>query len=90
MAKRKPSSYNKALLKKITSVISKHIRPYIQMDGGDIEILELTDRNVLKVRLRGACEGCPLAPDTLEFGVQTLLFEKFPKENIQVVNVDGG
>ena len=44
------------------------IRPYLQADGGDIELVEIED-GVVKVRLQGACQGCPGAKYTLEMGV---------------------
>jgi len=55
------------------------IRPQIQMDGGDIELVDVTDQGVVKVKLRGACAGCPGAAMTLKFGVERLLKQKVPE-----------
>ncbi len=44
------------------------IRPYLQADGGDISIVELTDDMVVRVRLQGACDGCPMSIQTLKNG----------------------
>ncbi|ASB51126.1 MULTISPECIES: NifU family protein [Marinilabiliaceae] len=56
------------------------IRPYLQADGGDISIVELTDDMVVKVRLQGACEGCPMSVQTLKNGVEMVI-----KSNVPVI-----
>ena len=55
------------------------IRPYLQADGGDIEFVELAEGGVVKVRLQGACKGCPSAAMTLKSGVERHLKEKVPE-----------
>ncbi len=55
------------------------IRPNLQADGGDIELVEITPDNVVKVRLRGACAGCPGAQMTLKMGVERYLKKKIPE-----------
>lgn len=67
--------------------LEERVRPLIQMDGGDLEVLELTPDNVLKVRLHGACVGCGAVSQTLEYGVQAMLFEEFPEDDIQLLLV---
>jgi Fe-S cluster biogenesis protein NfuA len=54
------------------------IRPYLQADGGDISIVELTDDMVVKVRLQGACDGCPMSVQTLKNGVEMVIKTKVP------------
>jgi len=54
------------------------IRPRLQADGGDIELIDVVD-GVVKVRLQGACHGCPGAQMTLKLGVERLLREKIPE-----------
>lgn len=54
------------------------IRPYLQADGGDISIVELTDDMVVKVRLQGACDGCPMSIQTLKNGVEMVIKTKVP------------
>lgn len=54
------------------------IRPYLQADGGDISIVELTDDMVVKVRLQGACDGCPMSMQTLKNGVEMVIKTKVP------------
>ena len=60
------------------------IRPYLQADGGDINFVELTDDNVVKVQLTGACNGCPFSAQTLKAGVETSIKRDNP-EITQVV-----
>ena len=54
------------------------IRPQLQADGGDIELIEVTDDGVVKVRLVGACAGCPGAQMTLQMGVERAIRARVP------------
>jgi len=55
------------------------VRPSLQMDGGDIEIIESDeDTGVVKVKLQGACSGCPMSQMTLKMGVERTLKAKVP------------
>ena len=58
--------------------VLEDIRKYLQADGGDLELVDVVD-GVVKVRLRGACAGCPGARMTLEMGVQKRLQEVIPE-----------
>ncbi len=55
------------------------IRPYLQADGGDIELVNIEENGVVKVKLRGACGGCPSALITLKQGVEARLKEEIPE-----------
>ncbi len=55
------------------------IRPILQRDGGDLEFVELTDDNIVKVRLQGHCAGCPGARMTIKGIVEKILKENFPE-----------
>ncbi|HHT9125962.1 MAG TPA: NifU family protein [Candidatus Brocadiia bacterium] len=55
------------------------IRPYLQADGGDIELVDIEESGVVKVKLRGACGGCPSALITLKQGVEARLKEEIPE-----------
>ena len=55
------------------------IRPYLQADGGDLELVEVTDDGVVKVRLKGACCGCPMSQMTLSQGVGRELMKMVPE-----------
>lgn len=56
----------------------KEIRPYLQADGGNIELIDVTD-GVVKVKLLGACAGCPMSKMTLQMGVERTLKKKIPE-----------
>jgi Fe-S cluster biogenesis protein NfuA len=62
------------------------IRPALQADGGDVELVEVTDDGIVKVKLVGACGHCPMSTMTLKMGIEKTLMEKVPgvKEVIQV------
>ena len=61
------------------------IRPNLQADGGDVEFVEM-DGNVVKVRLTGACSGCPMATITLKNGIEVYLKKKVPTvESVEAV-----
>lgn len=52
------------------------IRPMLQADGGDVELVEVTEDGVVRVRLQGACQGCPMSQMTIKNGIERLLKEK--------------
>ena len=61
------------------------IRPALQADGGDVELIDVTDGTV-KVKLTGACGGCPMATMTLKKGIERILKERVPEVK-EVVSV---
>lgn len=63
---------------KVAEVIEQ-IRPMLQADGGDIELVAVEDSGLVKVRLQGACAGCPGARMTLKMGVEKRLKEVIPE-----------
>jgi Fe-S cluster biogenesis protein NfuA len=63
------------------------IRPYLVADGGDINIVDITDDMVLQVELTGACYGCPFSLQTLKAGVELAVRNEVP-EIKQVVDVN--
>lgn len=69
---------------KVIEVINQ-VRPYLQRDGGDVELVSVDD-GVVKVRLKGACSGCPMATVTLKQGIERSLKQAIPevKQVIQV------
>ena len=69
---------DKSLNDKVIEVING-IRPMLQNDGGDIEFVEVTADNTVKVRLQGACKGCPGAAMTLKMGVERLMKQRIPE-----------
>ena len=63
--------------KKLVEQALAKIRPMLQRDGGDIELVEVND-GVVKVRLTGACKGCPMSQMTLKQGVERILMQEVP------------
>ncbi|AUD62094.1 hypothetical protein BK010_00190 [Tenericutes bacterium MO-XQ] len=71
--------------KQVHELIHK-VRPYLQRDGGDIEILNVED-GIVYVKMMGACDGCVALDVTLKQGIETMLLENVP-DIIAVVTVD--
>jgi len=63
---------------KVEAVL-KQIRPALQADGGDVELVDVTEEGVVKVRLVGACAGCPMSTMTLTLGIERTLKERVPE-----------
>ena len=57
----------------------KSVRPYLQADGGDVELVDVSDEGIVQVRLVGACRGCPGALMTLRMGIERILKEQIPE-----------
>ena len=62
----------------VQDVLDK-IRPALQADGGDVELVDVSDDGVVKVALQGACRGCPMSQLTLANGVERVLKEQVPE-----------
>ncbi len=62
---------------KIQKVLDK-IRPSLKADGGDVELIDVND-GIVKVRLQGACAGCPMSQMTLKNGIERLLKQEIPE-----------
>ncbi|TKJ45364.1 hypothetical protein CEE35_04350 [Candidatus Aerophobetes bacterium Ae_b3b] len=63
---------------KVEKALAK-VRPSLQADGGDVELIEVNDEGVVKVRLTGACGGCPMATMTLKAGIERVLKKEVPE-----------
>ena len=85
--KKNLSSENSKLIMDIENEINLSIRPSIQMDGGDIEIISC-ENGLLKVFLKGACSGCPSSQITLKNGIESLLQQKFPDVIKEVIAIN--
>jgi len=55
------------------------VRPYLQSDGGDIDLIDVTDDMTVKVKLTGACYGCPYSMQTLKAGVEQAIMKEVPE-----------
>ncbi len=65
------------VLNKIKGAIDS-VRPYLIADGGDVELVEVTDELVVKVKLVGACHGCPFSMQTLKAGIEQAIRNEVP------------
>lgn len=65
------------MLEKVQAVLNK-IRPMLQKDGGDVELICI-DNKIVKVKLQGACAGCPMSQMTLKNGIEKILKEQIPE-----------
>ena len=57
----------------------ERVRPYLQSDGGDIDLIEVTDDLTVKVKLKGACHGYPYSMQTLKAGVEQAILREVPE-----------
>jgi Fe-S cluster biogenesis protein NfuA len=72
------SQQSTSLHEKVAHVIDL-IRPAIQDDGGDVELVDVTEQGVVKIRMLGACVGCPSSEMTLQMGIEKNLKERIPQ-----------
>ena len=73
-------------MKEKVQEVLEHVRPALQADGGDVELVDVTEDGVVSVRLTGACGSCPMSTMTLKMGIERTLVENVPgvKEVVQV------
>ena len=65
-------------MKKEVQKLLEEIRPALQADGGDVELVEVSDDGIVKVRLKGACGSCPMSQMTLKMGIEKRIKEAMP------------
>jgi Fe-S cluster biogenesis protein NfuA len=63
---------------KVIAVLNE-VRPGLQADGGDVELIEVTDDGIVRVKLTGACAGCPMSTLTLRMAIEKKLKERIPE-----------
>ena len=68
----------KSIKEKVVKALNR-VRPYLQNDGGDIDLIEVTEDLTVKVKLTGACHGCPFAMQTLKAGVEQAIMQEVPE-----------
>lgn len=73
-----PTKTNQTLHERVAFVIDR-IRPAVQNDGGDIELVEVTPAGVVKIKMHGACVGCPSSDMTLRIGIERNLKDRIPE-----------
>ncbi|MCG8375512.1 MAG: NifU family protein [Chlorobiales bacterium] len=70
---------NKTQITQQVEAALEEIRPYLKGDGGDISLIEITEDYIVKVRLEGSCDGCPLSMQTLKGGVEMVVKKSVPQ-----------
>ena len=71
---------------KVKSILSS-IRPYLQADEGDIELINITESGIVEVKLLGTCKDCPLSLMTLRAGVERTLMKEIPEiKRVEAIN----
>ncbi|HOI75607.1 MAG TPA: NifU family protein [Syntrophales bacterium] len=66
-------------MKERVKAILEKVRPSLQADGGDVELVDVSEEGVVRVRLTGACKGCPMSQMTLKMGIQRYLQREMPE-----------
>jgi Fe-S cluster biogenesis protein NfuA len=66
-------------MKESVQAVIDQIRPMLQRDGGDVELVEVDEGGVVKVRLQGACKGCPMSQMTLKNGIERFVKQQIPE-----------
>jgi Fe-S cluster biogenesis protein NfuA len=70
----------------VKKVLEK-VRPYLQQDGGDVEVINVSDDNIVEVKLLGACHGCPMSMMTLRAGIERIIMLELPDvKRVESVN----
>ncbi len=67
-----------SLKEKLEAALEK-VRPSLQADGGNVELVDVTDEGIVKVKLTGACGGCPMSQMTLKMGIERVVKEAVPE-----------
>ena len=68
----------KSIKERVMNALEK-VRPYLQSDGGDIDLIDVTEDMTVKVKLTGACHGCPYSMQTLKAGVEQAIMKEVPE-----------
>ena len=66
------------LKEKVENALQK-VRPSLQADGGDVQFVDVGEDGIVKVRLTGACKGCPMSQMTLKMGIEKILRQNIPE-----------
>lgn len=78
---------NKNLVEKIEKTLDS-IRPYLQSDGGNIRVIEVTEGGIVKVEMQGSCISCPMSSMTLKAGVEEAIRNAYPEiKGVEAINL---
>jgi len=67
-----------SIREKVQDALDK-VRPSLQADGGDVQLVDVEDSGLVKVKLTGACGGCPMSQMTLKMGIERILKQNVPE-----------
>ena len=67
------------MLKERVQTALNKVRPSLQADGGDVQLIDVDEQGVVKVKLTGACGGCPMSQMTLKMGIEKILKQQVPE-----------
>ncbi len=73
-------------MKEQVQMAIEKVRPGLQADGGDVELVDVSEEGVVKVKLTGACRGCPMSQMTLKMGIEKIIKQQVPSVK-EVVSV---
>ena len=65
-------------MKEEVQKVIETIRPSLQADGGDVELVDVSEDGIVKVKLTGACQGCPMSQMTLKMGIEKMIKQQIP------------
>jgi len=75
------------LIKRVEEALEQ-IRPYLQADGGNVSLVEITDDNIVKVELQGACKSCSMSMMTLKAGIEESIKRSVPEiKSVEAINL---
>jgi Fe-S cluster biogenesis protein NfuA len=74
-------------MKEKVQEVLEMIRPSLQADGGDVELVDVTEDGIVKLKLTGQCAGCPMSTMTLKNGIERIMKQEIPEVK-EVVKVD--
>ncbi|MDP7240692.1 MAG: NifU family protein, partial [Dehalococcoidia bacterium] len=66
-------------MKEDVEKVLEEVRTFLKADGGDVELVDVSDEGVVKVRLLGACGGCPMSTMTLKNGIERIIKKELPQ-----------
>jgi Fe-S cluster biogenesis protein NfuA len=70
---------SQTMIKEKVEMALNKVRPSLQADGGDVQLVDVDDQGVVKVKLTGACGGCPMSQMTLKMGIEKVLKKNVPE-----------
>ncbi|MBK7182222.1 MAG: NifU family protein [Bacteroidetes bacterium] len=75
------------MIKRVEEALEQ-IRPYLQADGGNVSLVEITDDNIVKVELQGACKSCSMSMMTLKAGIEESIKRSVPEiKSVEAINL---